>query len=62
MRSKPVLSITLFALVAMASGCSFAIRAEILNPLNKGGREETSKPVAPPAPSPSASPTPGGAQ
>jgi len=57
----------LLALVALMPGCSFAVRAEILNPLNHGGRVETSAPqepkplpTPPPAATPTPTPTPGG--
>lgn len=47
------------ALLALSSsGCSFAVRAELLNPLNHGGRVETSTPVASPSPSPTPTPSP----
>jgi len=57
------------ALVVLTAGCAFAMRAELLNPLNKSGRIETSapqepKPVTtpPPAATPTPSPTPGGSR
>jgi len=39
-------------------GCSFAVRAEVLNPLNKSGRVESSEPAPAPTPTPSPTPTP----
>lgn len=57
-------AVALAALLALC-GCSLAVRAELLNPLNKSGRTETSSPAptptAFPTPSPAATPTPGGA-
>lgn len=43
-------------LLALTSGCSLAVRAELLNPINRGGRIETSTPE--PKASPSATPAP----
>ena len=42
------------------TGCSLAVRAELLNPLNKSGRAETSTPVSAATPTPSPTPTPEG--
>lgn len=53
MRSLAILAL------ALTSGCSLAVRAELLNPLNKSGRVERSEPVTP---TPTPSPTPGGAK
>ena len=45
-------------LLLTTSACSLAIRAELLNPLNKSGRVEQSGPA--PTPTPTPTPTPGG--
>lgn len=62
-------TLILICVFALNSACSLAIRAELLNPLNKSGRTETSEPVQPkplptppPAATPSPSPTPWDAQ
>lgn len=44
--------------IALTSGCSVSFKGELLNPLNKSGREEVSRPVAPPSPTPTPTPTP----
>lgn len=55
-----------FLLLAALSGCSFAVRAELLNPLNKSGRTETTtsdpKPLPTPPPAATPTPAPGGAK
>jgi hypothetical protein len=53
---KKIFAILTFSVFTI--GCSFAIRGELLNPLNLGGRIETSRPTATPTPSPTPSPTP----
>lgn len=53
-------TIPILILATLNTGCAVKFSAELLNPLNKSGREEVSRPVKAPTPSPT--PAPGGVQ
>jgi hypothetical protein len=50
--------LVLISMIATAPGCSFGLKAELLNPWNKSGRIEHSEPVPAPKPEPAPVSTP----